>query len=69
MSLSEREVTRILQRKYRLPEQLRRARSRVEALEAEARLYGVNAILTDPTVVDQAWEREIELARIEGSDK
>ncbi len=69
MSLSEKQIARALSRKYRLPLMIANAERRLAALRNEASLFGSTAILTDPEVVDRAWDREVELARIEGQDK
>lgn len=68
-SLSEREYRQIINKQRNLPAQLHRARQRVIQLEQEARRLGVIEILNVPGVVDAAWDREIELARIEGQHK
>jgi hypothetical protein len=46
-------------RRY-LPGQLRAARHKVKALEAEARRYGMKELLTNTEHVDEAWDRAIE---------
>lgn len=69
MTLTEKQAARTLSRKYRLALMLANAERRLEALRQEARLFSDDAILNDPSVTDQAWEREIELARIEGQRK
>lgn len=49
-----------------LPEQLMRARARVRQLELEADRLGLRDLLTQPSQIDRAWEREIELAKLRG---
>jgi hypothetical protein len=64
--MSLREYNQIINRQRRLPGDLARARRRVRDLEAEAQRLGVTEILTDPNVVNSAWERKVELAEIQG---
>lgn len=66
MSLTERQIAQVLYRKKALPDQLRRAYGRVGQLRREAMQFGSEELLKDLEQLDRAWEREIELARIEG---
>ena len=47
-----------------LPRQLESARLKVLHLEREAARLGMRDLLTNPASLDQAWEREIELAKV-----
>lgn len=67
--MSQRDYMRIVNKQRNLPSQLERARQRVRQLEQEALRLGVIEVLNKPGVVDQAWEREVELSRIEGQSK
>lgn len=48
-----------------LPGQLERARKRVLHLEREAARLGFRDLLTKPAQLDRAWEREVELAKLD----
>lgn len=63
--MNGREYASLINRQRRLPMQLAAARLRVRHLELEAQRLGLHDILENPAVADQAWEREIELARID----
>lgn len=68
-AMSQVEYQAIINRQRRLPEQLHRARRRVQQLENEAARLGLRELLEDPTSLDRAWEREIEIAAIQGAAK
>jgi hypothetical protein len=65
-AMSQAEYQAIVNRQRRLPEQLVRARLRVRQLENEAVRLGMPELLNDPATLNRAWEREVELARIQG---
>lgn len=67
--MSEREYRHIINRQRRLPEELERARLRVKHLEAEASRLSMDELLSRQDVVNEAWGREIELARIQGASR
>lgn len=62
--MSHAEYMRFYNKARLLPEQLARARKRVKQLEAEAERYGMKELLRNPERIDQAWDREVELAKI-----
>lgn len=62
--MSEEQDRQLAYRVRILPEQLSRARMRVRQLEIEADRLGMSDLLTDPATINNAWEREMELAKI-----
>lgn len=63
------EHQREYQRRYYLPVQIERARDKLMRLEAEAQSYGMTELLQGQAVLSRAWERETEIARLQGEIK
>lgn len=66
--MSEREYRRIVNRQYRMPEMLASTEAKLARLRAEARSYGMHELLDDPDALNDAWERTVKRARIEGGE-
>ena len=69
MSGAEREAVAEYNRRRYLPAQLEAARRKVEALENEARRYGMTELLTRIEHYDRAWDRAVVDAQNEAAAK
>lgn len=69
MTRAEREAVYEYNRRRYLPSQLEAARRKVEALENEAKRYGMTELLTHIEHYDRAWDRAVAHAQNEAAAK
>lgn len=63
--MTDRECERLRLRMYHLPRVIETAERRLQGLYREAKRYRMNDLLRYPALLNDAWDREVETAKLE----
>lgn len=63
---SAKEIAYIQQRQKRMPEMIESTERKLAGLYREARRYNMQTLLSNPEHINEAWDREVLVAAMEG---